>query len=94
MAGVTIWVRSNNKFTNYSYLSEATVANFQDNEKTSEFHMLIKHCFPIRKIQFKKSKGFISVIQTLLCWKHWLRGGLLTLNAVVPIQIMLNTQVT
>ena len=34
-----------------------------------------------------------GLISTLLCVKQWLRGGMLTLNAVVWIQIMLNTQV-
>ena len=56
--------------------------------------MLINHCFLIGKILFKRSNGLISVIWTLLHWKQWLRGGMLTLNAVVQTQMILNTQVT
>ena len=60
----------------------------------SEFHVLIKHCFLMGKnILFKQSNGLISVIRTLLCQKQQLRGGMLTINAVVQIQIMLNAQV-
>ena len=33
MACVKIWAQSDYYFTNYSYLSEATVANFQNNGK-------------------------------------------------------------
>ena len=33
MAHVKIWAQSDYQFTNYSYLSEATVANFQNNGK-------------------------------------------------------------
>ena len=43
------------------------------------------------KILFKQSNGLISVIQTLFCQKQRLRGGMLTLNAVVQTQMMLNT---
>ena len=32
------------------------------------------------KILFKQSNGLISVIWTLLRWKQWLKGGMLTLN--------------
>ena len=46
-----------------------------------EFHLLIKH-------------DLISVIWTLLRQKQLLRGGMLTLNAVIQTQIMLNAQVT
>ena len=60
----------------------------------SEFHVLIKHCFLLGKILFYESNGLISVIWTLLHWKQWLRGGMLTLNMVVQTQMMLNTQVT
>ena len=74
------------------YLSEATVANFQNNEK-SEFPVLIKYCFLMGKILFKQSNGLISVIWTLLHRKQWLRGGMLTLNAVVQTRVMLNAQV-
>ena len=59
----------------------------------SEFFVLIKHCFLMGKILFKQSNGFISVIQTLLHLKQWLRGDMLTLNAVVQTQMMLNAQV-
>ena len=51
---------------------------------------MIKHCFLMREggiwvkqSKAKQSNGFISVIQTLLCQKQWLRGGMLTLNVVV-----------
>ena len=37
----------------------------------------------MEKILFKQSNGLISVIQTLLHWKQWLRDSMLTLNAVV-----------
>ena len=33
MARVKIWAQSDYYFTNYNYLSEATVANFQNNGK-------------------------------------------------------------
>ena len=33
MVRVKIWAQSDNKFTNYSYLSEATLANLQNNGK-------------------------------------------------------------
>ena len=33
MTHVKIWAKSDNYFTNYSYLSEATIANFQNNGK-------------------------------------------------------------
>ena len=33
MAHVKIWAQSDNQFTNCSYLSEATLANFQNNGK-------------------------------------------------------------
>ena len=59
----------------------------------SEFRVLIKHCLIMGKILFTQNNGLKSVIQTLLHWKQWLRGGMLTLNAVVQIQMMLNTQV-
>ena len=65
---------------------------FKTMEK-SEFCVLIKHCFLMGKILFKQSNRLISVIQTLLCWKQWLRGGMLTLNTVVRAQMMLNAQV-
>ena len=50
-------------------------------------------CFLMRKILFKHSNGLISVIQTLLYWKQWLRGGILTLNVIVQTQMMLHAQV-
>ena len=46
------------------------------------------------KILIKQSNGLISVIRTLLRRKQRLRGGMLTLNAVVQTQMILNTQVT
>ena len=36
----------------------------------------------------------IKIIWTLLHWKQWLRGSMLTLNAVVQIQKMLKAKVT
>ena len=45
------------------------------------------------EILFKQNNGLISVIWTLLCQKQWMRGGMLTLNAVVQTQMMLNAQV-
>ena len=47
----------------------------------------------MEKILFKPSNGLISFIRTLLRWKQWLKGGMLTLNAVVQTQMMLNAQV-
>ena len=44
------------------------------------------------KILFKQINGLISVIRTLLRRKQRLRGGMLTLNAVVQTQMMLNAQ--
>ena len=46
------------------------------------------------KMLSKQSNRLISVIQTLLHRKQWLRGGMLTLNAVVQTQMRLNIQVT
>ena len=43
-------------------------------------------------ISWKQGNGLISVIRTLLRRKQLLKGGMLTLNAVVRIQIMLNAQ--
>ena len=65
---------------------------FKTMEK-SEFRVLIKHCFPMEKKQFKKRSGLIRVIRTLLCRKQRLRGGMLTLKSVVETQMMLNAQV-
>ena len=65
---------------------------FKTMEK-SEFCVLIKHCFLMVKILFKQSNGLIRVIQTLFHQKQWLRGSMLTLNAVVQIQMIVNTQV-
>ena len=57
--------------------------------------VLIKHCFLIgRGILFKQSNGLISVIWTLFHRKQWLRGGMLTLNAVIQTQMLLNAQAT
>ena len=42
MARVKIRAQLDNQLTNYSYLSETTVANFQNN-------VLIKHCFLMGK---------------------------------------------
>ena len=42
---------------------------------------------------FKQNSGLISVIQILLYWKQRLRGGMLTLNAFIQIQMMQNTEV-
>ena len=61
---------------------------FKTMEK-SEFRVLIKHCFLIGKIMSKQRNGLISVIQT-----QRLRGGMLTLNAVVQTQMILNDHVT
>ena len=65
---------------------------FKTMEK-SEFCMLIKHCFLMRKILFKQNNGLISVIRTLVCRKQRLRGGMLTLNPVILTQMILNAQV-
>ena len=64
---------------------------FKTMEK-SEFYVLIKHCFLMRKILFKQSNSLISVIWTLLHQKQQLKGGMLTLNVVIQTQMMLNTQ--
>ena len=87
MARIKIWTQSDNLFTNYSYLSEATVANFQTMEK-SGFPVMIKHCFLMGKILFKQNNGLISVIRALLRRKQWLRGGMLILKAVVQTQMI------
>ena len=76
------------KITNYLPLKI-----FKTMEK-SEFCALIKHYFLIEKIQFTQSNGLISVMRILLRQKQRLRGGMLTLNAVVRTQMMLNAQVT
>ena len=65
---------------------------FKTMEK-SEFRVLIKHYFLIGKILFKQINSLISVIRTLLRRKQWLRGEMLTLNAVVQTQMMLTAQV-
>ena len=59
----------------------------------SKFCVLIKHCFPMGKILFKQINGLLSVIRILLLRKQRLRVDMLTLNAVVRIQIMVNGQV-
>ena len=58
----------------------------------SEFRVLIRHCFLMGKILFNQSNGLIIVILTLFLWRQRLRGDMLTLNAVIQIQIMLNGQ--
>ena len=73
-------------------LSEATVANFQNNGKILIL-CVNKAWLSDGKILFKQSNGLISVIWTLLSQKQRLRGGMLTLNAVIQTQMMLNTQV-
>ena len=65
---------------------------FKTMEK-SEFRLLIKHCFLMRKILFKQINGQKSVIRTLPRRKQRLRGGMLTLIAVVQTQMMLKTKV-
>ena len=45
------------------------------------------------EILFKQSDGLISIYRTLLRRKQRLRGGMLTLNAVVQAQKVLNAQV-
>ena len=72
-------------FTNYSYLNEATVANFKNDGKIH-----VEALFS--EILFKQSNGLINVIRTLLHWKQWLRGSMLTLNMVIQTQMMLNIQ--
>ena len=62
--------------------------------KKSEFRVLIKVLISQGKILFEHTNGLISVIRTLLHQKQRLRGGILTLNAVVQTQIMLKAQVT
>ena len=77
-----------------SHLNKATVANFQNNGKiwiSCVYKALLSDGG--KKYFFKQSNGLISVIQTLLPQKQWLRGGMLTLNAVELTQMMLNTQV-
>ena len=46
------------------------------------------------KTLINQSKGLIIVMQTLLRQKQRLRSGMLTLNAVVQTQMMLNAQAT
>ena len=77
-----------------SYLSEATVANFQNNRKIWISCVDKTLLSDGEKILFKQSNGLISVIRTLLYQKKWIRGGILTLNAVIQTQIMLNAQIT
>ena len=48
MSCVKSSAQSDNWFTNYTYLSGATVVNFQNNGK-SKFLVLIKHCFLLGK---------------------------------------------
>ena len=64
LSHVKIWAQLDYKFTNYSYLSEATVANFQNNRKIwiSCVHKGI--AFWGKKILFKQSNGLIRVIWT------------------------------
>ena len=64
--------------------------NFKTME-TSEFRVLIKHHFLMGKILFKQGNGLISVIRILLRRKQRLRDSRLTLNAVVKIQMTLNS---
>ena len=94
MARLKIWAELDDQFTNYSYLSEATVANFQNNRKIWISSVDKALLSDVGKILFKQSNGLISVIRTMLRRKKKrLRGGILTLNAVVQTQMMLNAQV-
>ena len=74
-----------------SYLNEASV--FKTMEK---IYILCvdKALISDGKILFKQSNALIIVIRTLFRRKQRLRGGMLTLNAVVKTQTMLNAQVT
>ena len=83
MACIKIWAQLDYLFTNYSYSSEATVANFQNNGKIWISCVDKALLSDGEKILFKQSNGLISVIQTLLHRKQWLRGGMLTLNMVI-----------
>ena len=83
MACVKIWAQSDYYFTNYSYLSEATVANFQNNGKIWISCVDKALLSDGEKILFKQSNDLIRVIRTLLCQKQQLRGGMLTLNVFV-----------
>ena len=93
MARIKIWAQSDYQFTNYSYLSEAIVANFQNNGK------IWISC--VDKAFFSDGENSIQAKQWLdKCYsdstpsKRWLRGGMLTLNAVVRTKMMLNAQVS
>ena len=61
--------------------------------KKSEFCVLIKHWFLIRK-NFKKSNDLTSLIRTLLCQEQRWGEDILTLNGFVQTQMMLNAKVT
>ena len=62
-----------------SYLSEATVANFQNNGKIQILCVDNDFAFGWETL-FKQSNGLISVIWTLLHWKQRLRDDMLTLK--------------
>ena len=68
----------------YSYLREATVANFQNNGKiwiSCVDKALLSD--GRKKILFKQCNSLISIILTLLHRKQRLRSGMLTLNTIV-----------
>ena len=58
----------------------------------SEFRVLIKHCFLMGK-DTVKAKQWLECYSDTTPSKQQLRGGMLTLNAVVQTQMMLSTQV-
>ena len=55
--------------------------------------MLMKHCLLIGKIQVKQSNVSISVFWSLLRQKQRLRGAMLTLDAVLQPQMVMNAEV-
>ena len=82
MVQIKIWAQSDYQFTNYSYLNEATIVNFQNNGKNWISCVDKALLSDGKKILFEQSNSLISVFG-LLSQKQWLRGGMLSLFSVI-----------
>ena len=75
--------------TSYSDLSDPSLDILKTMD-SKQFHVLIYHCFLMKKTQRKLSNGLKSATGTLFHQKQPFVGGMLSLNVVVQALKMLN----
>ena len=75
--------------TSYSDLSDASLDILRTMD-SKQFHVLIYHCFLMKKTQCKLSNVLKRATGTLLHQKQPFVGGMLSLNVVVQTLKMLN----